>query len=92
MLYAVAILVGSVHLGWHYAIDGYVAAIMVWVIWMVSGRLVAPVKDAARDGSGDLVKDQEFGAQEVHQQSGDGPRGHGQNRPGAEQVVAEDQG
>jgi hypothetical protein len=92
VLYAVAILVGSVHLGWHYAIDGYVAAIMVWVIWMVSGRLVAPVKDAARDGSGDLVKDQEFGAQEVHQQSGDGPRGHGQNRPGAEQVVAEDQG
>ncbi len=91
-LFAVAILVGSVHLGWHYAIDGYVAAVMVWIIWRVSARLVAPVADGTVLWSGDLVKDQEFGAQEVHQQTGDGSGGHGQDRPGAEQIVAEDQG
>ncbi|MEQ9261030.1 MAG: phosphatase PAP2 family protein [Roseovarius sp.] len=34
------ILVGSVQLGWHYAIDGYVSILLVLVMWWVSGRLL----------------------------------------------------
>jgi hypothetical protein len=37
---AILILVGSVHLGWHYAIDGYVAALGVWLIWWSCGWMV----------------------------------------------------
>lgn len=33
--YAVAIFIGSVHLGWHYAIDGVIAALGMWAIWRV---------------------------------------------------------
>lgn len=39
-LFALVIFTGSVHLGWHYAIDGYASAILVAVIWKVSARLV----------------------------------------------------
>ena len=38
--FLVLILVGSVHLGWHYAIDGYVAIPLTWLIWRLAGRLV----------------------------------------------------
>jgi hypothetical protein len=31
------ILIGSVHFGWHYAIDGYVALVVVAAIWWVTG-------------------------------------------------------
>jgi len=34
------ILVGSVHLGWHYAIDGYVAILTTLPMWFFSGWLV----------------------------------------------------
>ena len=37
-LYAIAIMIGSVHLGWHYAIDGYFGAIGSIVIWWSVGR------------------------------------------------------
>ena len=36
----VLILVGSVHLGWHYAIDAYVAIPLTWLIWHLAGRLL----------------------------------------------------
>jgi len=39
--YAVAIFLGSVHLGWHYAIDGYVSAAVVPILWWGAGRAVA---------------------------------------------------
>jgi hypothetical protein len=38
-VYAVVILIGSVHLAWHYAIDGYASIAAVPVIWWASGRL-----------------------------------------------------
>jgi len=36
-LFAVIVQIGSVHLGWHYAIDGYVAAIGTLLIWFGVG-------------------------------------------------------
>jgi PAP2 superfamily len=39
-LFAAFILIGSVHLGWHYAIDGYVSILATWLIWIGLGRLL----------------------------------------------------
>jgi hypothetical protein len=36
-LFLLFIFVGSIHLGWHYAIDGYVAAAAAWVLWRATG-------------------------------------------------------
>lgn len=36
-IFAGIIMVGSVVLGWHYAVDGYAGAILAWVIWRVVG-------------------------------------------------------
>lgn len=40
-LFFAFIMVGSVHLGWHYAIDGYVAIILTHIIWRISGAMTA---------------------------------------------------
>lgn len=37
--FAVVIQIGSVHLGWHYAIDGYVSTVCVLLIWAASRPL-----------------------------------------------------
>ena len=39
-VYTVIMMIGSVHLAWHYALDGYVALLGVWAIWWVVGRLL----------------------------------------------------
>ncbi|HEX9770079.1 MAG TPA: phosphatase PAP2 family protein [Kiloniellales bacterium] len=36
-LFAAVIMIGSVHLAWHYAIDGYLAAVLTLLIWWVCG-------------------------------------------------------
>jgi len=38
-VFAATILVGSVHLGWHYAVDGIFAAIIAAGLWKVGGML-----------------------------------------------------
>jgi hypothetical protein len=38
--YAVIVMIGSVHLAWHYAIDGYAGALGMLLIWWVAGRVV----------------------------------------------------
>ncbi len=47
------ILIGSVYLGWHYAVDGYLAIITTYGIWRVSGlianRLVTAPQQASLD-------------------------------------------
>jgi len=35
--FAVLIMIGSVHLGWHYALDGYLAAIAMPPVWWLAG-------------------------------------------------------
>lgn len=49
--YTVLIQVGSVHLGWHYAIDGYVsiaATLAAW--WLFGGRWSAGTPDLVKAG------------------------------------------
>jgi hypothetical protein len=38
LLFAILTLLGSVRLGWHYAIDGYVSIAIVAVLWWLVGR------------------------------------------------------
>ncbi len=40
LLYCIAIQIGSVQLGWHYALDGYVSIAATAVIWWVMGRIL----------------------------------------------------
>jgi hypothetical protein len=37
-IFAVLIMLGSVHLAWHYAIDGYLAAVGTLLLWWMCGR------------------------------------------------------
>lgn len=39
-IYAVVIMIGSVHLGWHYAVDGYLGAAGMLAIWWIVGRFL----------------------------------------------------
>jgi hypothetical protein len=38
-IYAVLIWIGSIHLGWHYAIDGIASLPLAWGIWIAAGRV-----------------------------------------------------
>lgn len=61
--YLGVILVGSVHLGWHYALDGYAGLAGGWLAWIAAGWLVrhvvpsAPNSDEAGHESDDAAQD-----------------------------------
>lgn len=40
--FALAILVGSVVLGWHYAVDGYAGALLAVACWWLAGKIAPP--------------------------------------------------
>ncbi|WP_164517296.1 phosphatase PAP2 family protein [Tabrizicola piscis] len=40
--FAVVIMIGSVLLGWHYAVDGYVGAFLAVLVWKAVGLLIRP--------------------------------------------------
>jgi hypothetical protein len=46
-LYAGLILVGSVHLGWHYALDGYVSLVAAPLLWKAAGWVVRRMPEFA---------------------------------------------
>lgn len=51
LAYAVLIWIGSVHLAWHYAVDGIVSALGVMLIWRLSTLLVPDGSDGpSQDG------------------------------------------
>lgn len=39
-IFAILLMIGCVHLGWHYAIDAYVAIACTWLIWVGSGMVL----------------------------------------------------
>lgn len=45
--FAAAIQLGSVHLGWHYAIDGYFSAVVVLALWFGVGAALKRIRPAA---------------------------------------------
>lgn len=49
MVFGAIILAGSVHLGWHYAIDGYFSAVTVAALWFGLGRLLRAGVDTKGD-------------------------------------------
>ena len=42
VFYVFMIMIGSVALGWHYAIDGYVSVILTCLLWWITGWLAKP--------------------------------------------------
>jgi hypothetical protein len=48
-LFAALIFLGSIHLGFHYAVDGYVAVLMVAAIWWGSGKIAGRVFRASQE-------------------------------------------
>lgn len=39
-IFAIIIQIGSIHLGWHYAIDGYVSTILTLALWTLVGHIL----------------------------------------------------
>ncbi|HEX7758630.1 MAG TPA: phosphatase PAP2 family protein [Caulobacteraceae bacterium] len=50
-VYLAIVVVASIHLGWHYAMDGVAGALGAWGLWLIAGE-VARRAIARRDGGG----------------------------------------
>ncbi len=51
-VFALLIMIGSVHLGWHYALDGYVGAAGAYAVWRMVGALQTRAwRDASVDNT-----------------------------------------
>jgi len=55
VLFVLLILLGSVHLGWHYALDGYVAIILVLLCWQFAGAITRATLHSHSEGYGTLT-------------------------------------
>jgi hypothetical protein len=44
--YALVTMTGSVTLGWHYAVDGYLGAFLAWGCWMLAGYLTSSAPES----------------------------------------------
>ncbi len=51
-VFALLIQIGSVHLGWHYAIDGYLGAILAFLLWPLAGWISRDRRRGPAEGSG----------------------------------------
>lgn len=56
-LYCLIILIGSVHLAWHYAIDGYIAIITTGIYWRLSGKLIDKLQASETDNNSQSLCD-----------------------------------
>lgn len=54
-LYAAVILIGSVHLAYHYAIDGYLAIVTTLLLWVAFGRRASATHDASPPAASGLL-------------------------------------
>lgn len=54
IVYLAVIWVGSIHLGWHYAVDGPIAVLAMLAVWRLSGRLARAICPDAGDAGGAL--------------------------------------
>lgn len=46
-IYATIIWIGSIHLGWHYALDGLVGGALTYAIWLACGRIAEKLDSSA---------------------------------------------
>lgn len=53
-LFAAMIMIGSVHLGWHYALDGYVGAAGAYAVWRLVGWMLSESRQTAPAGGTSL--------------------------------------
>ena len=54
-IFLVAIVLGSIHLAYHYAVDAYFSLVATPLIWWVAGRLAAPGGAKLRDPAGEAA-------------------------------------
>lgn len=52
-LYLLGIQIGSVSLGWHYALDGYVAIVATVLLWWLAGKFVDWLQNGTSEVDGD---------------------------------------